>query len=188
MKKLFLVAAITAFGFAANAQTTFGVKAGLNISNLTGDDIEGANSKTGFNAGGFVTIPVSSMFSVQPELLYSVEGAKSDDVKLHLNYVNIPVLFQYRASGFIAELGPQIGLLTSAKAKAEGESEDIKDFFKSSNFSLVIGAAYQLANGLGFGARYNLGLSNIGEAEGSDIKTSTFSVGASFAFGGKRAE
>lgn len=187
MKKLFLVAAITAVGFAANAQVNFGVKAGLNISNLTGDGVD-TDSKAGFNAGGFATIPVSSMFAVQPELLYSVEGAKSGDTKLHLNYINIPVLFQYRKSGFVGELGPQLGILASAKAKADGESADIKDYFKSTNFSLAIGAGYQLTNGLGFGVRYNLGLSNIGDAEGSDIKTSTFSVGASFAFGGKKGE
>ena len=186
MKKLLIVAVITAVGFTANAQVTFGVKAGLNLSNLKGDG-ESLDSKAGFNAGGFATIPVSSMFAVQPELLFSVEGAKQDDVKYNLNYINIPVMFQYRNAGFVGELGPQIGILASAKAKLDGESQDIKDGFKSTNFALVIGAGYQLTNGLGFGVRYNLGLSNIVDAEGADVKTSTFSVGASFAFGGKKS-
>jgi hypothetical protein len=189
MKKLFLVAAITAVGFASKAQVTFGVKAGLNISNWTGDDADGASSLTGFNAGGLVNIPISSMFSVQPEVTYSGEGVKFDGGKYTTNYINIPVLFQYNNSGFYGELGPQIGILASAKAKIDGGgSSDAKDLFKSTNFSVAIGAGYKLSNiGLGFGVRYNLGVANIIDADGTDIKTSVFQVGASFSFGGKKS-
>ena len=188
MKKFFLVAAITLVGFAANAQVTFGVKAGLNLSNLTGDDVDGFSSLAGLNAGGQVNIPVSSMFSVQPEVVFSMEGAKSDDVKLHMNYINIPVLFQYNnPSGFFAHVGPQIGILASAKVKGDGVDADYKEFFKSTNFSAVIGAGYKLANGLGFNVRYNLGISNVAEEDEAVIKVSTFQVGAFFSFGGAKS-
>ena len=185
MKKVFLAAAIVTLGIAANAQTTFGVKAGLNIANLTGDT-EGLNtsSLTSFNAGAFANIPVSSQFSVQPEVLYSGEGAKATGGKLALNYVNIPVLFQYNNSGFYGELGPQLGILTSAKAKPDdGDDTDIKDVLKSTNFSLAFGAGYKLAGGLGFGVRYNLGLSNIADSDEGTLKSNTFAVGVSYAFG-----
>jgi opacity protein-like surface antigen len=188
MKKLILVAAITAVGFASKAQVTFGVKAGLNIANLTGD-VSGTSSLTSFNAGGLVNIPISSMFSVQPEVVYSGEGAKFDGGKDNLNYINIPVLFQYNNSGFFGEVGPQIGLLTSAKEKPDsGPSTDIKDGLKSTNFSLVFGAGYKLTNGLGFNVRYNLGLSNIVDGSGGDVKSSVFQVGAFFAFGGAKSK
>ena len=109
-----------------------------------------------FNGGALVNIPVSSQFSVQPEVVYSSEGAKATGGKISLNYVNIPVLFQYNNSGFYGELGPQLGILTSAKAKPDdGDDTDIKDVLKSTNFSLAIGAGYKLTNRLGFGARYN---------------------------------
>ena len=189
MKKLFLVAAITAIGFAANAQVTFGVKAGLNISSWTGDtESIDPSSLIGFNAGGLVNIPISSMFSVQPEVTYSGEGVKVEGGKYQLNYINIPVLFQYNNSGFYGELGPQVGILASAKAKPDdGDDLDVKDLFKSTNFSLAIGAGYKLTNGLAFGVRYNLGLANIVDADGVSIKTSVFQVGASFSFGGKKS-
>ena len=190
MKKFFLVAAITAVGFASKAQVTFGVKAGLNISSWTGDDADGASSLAGFNAGGQVNIPVSSQFSVQPEVTYSGEGVKFDGGKYTTNYINIPVLFQYNnPSGFFAHVGPQIGILASAKAKIDGAgSTDAKDAFKSTNFSAVIGAGYKLANGLGFNARYNLGLANIIDADGVSVKTSVFQVGAFFSFGGAKSK
>jgi Outer membrane protein beta-barrel domain len=199
MKKVVLVLAIIAVGFGAQAQVKFGVKAGLNGYNFSGDDTDGENFKTkiGFNAGGFANIPVGEKFSVQPELIYSVEGAKisegEDRVNYNMNYINIPVLVQFNsASGFYAEAGPQIGFLTSAKAdtKIGGVSTDtdVKEFFKGTNFSAAIGLGYKLSSGLGFGARYNFGLGNIGEEAGSDIKLGGFQVGLSFSFGGGKKE
>ena len=61
---------------------------------------------------------------------------------------------------------------------------DIKDNLNSTNFSFAIGAGYKLASGLGFGARYNLGLSNIADESESDLKVGGFQVGLSYTFGG----
>ncbi len=195
MKKVVFVLAIVAIGFSAQAQVKFGVKAGLNGYNFSGDDADDLNTDTkiGFNVGGLVNVPISTNFSFQPELLFSAEGAKvsegEDRVNFNLNYVNIPLLAQFNsASGFYAEAGPQIGFLVSAKAdyKINGVStdEDIKDDLKSTNFSVAIGAGYKLASGLGFGARYNFGLSNISDDNDSDLKVGGFQVGLSYTFGG----
>jgi hypothetical protein len=191
MKKVLFVVAILVASVAVQAQVKFGVKAGGNLSMWGGDDAEDSKSKFGFHVGALANIPVSSMFSVQPEVLFSAEGAKfesgGDDINYNLNYINIPVLLQYNnPSGFYAETGPQIGLLMSAKAKAGDESEDIKDFFKGSNFSWAIGAGYKMASGFGFGVRYNLGLGSILDADDSDIKQSNFGFGVSYTFGGSK--
>ena len=185
MKKVIFVAAFAVAGFVSQAQTTFGIKAGLTIANLTGDDADGFSSKAGGYGGAFANIPVSTMFSVQPEVLFSMEGAKFDGGKLNLNYINIPVMLQYHSSGFVGELGPQIGILASAKQKIDGVGDsDAKDFLKSSSFAINFGAGYKLDNGFGFGVRYSLGLSNIAKESDASIKTSVFSVGLSYAFGG----
>ncbi len=191
MKKLLFVAAILVAGVAVQAQVKFGVKAGGNISMWSGDDAEESKSKFGFHVGALANIPVSSMFSVQPEVQFSVEGAKyeagSMDVNYNLNYINVPVLLQYNnPSGFYAETGPQIGLLMSAKAKADDEEEDVKEFFKGSNFSWAIGAGFRFANGFGVGVRYNLGLGNILDDEDGDMKQSNFGFGVFYTFGGEK--
>lgn len=199
MKKVVLVLAIIAVGFGAQAQVKFGVKAGLNGYNFSGDEADDLNTETkiGFNVGGLVNVPISEKFSFQPEVVFSTEGAKisegDDRINFNLNYINIPLLAQFNsASGFYAEAGPQIGLLMSAKtdSKIGGVSadEDIKDQLKGTNFSVAIGAGYKLASGLGFGARYNFGLSNISDDETSDIKVGGFQVGISFTFGGGKKE
>jgi len=137
------------------------------------------------------------MFSVQPELVYSMEGAKEEEddveIKINLNYINVPVLLQYNSSGFFAETGPQIGFLTGAKTKVEfddeEEEEDIKDELEGINLSWAIGLGYKLPSGFGFNARYNLGLSNIAK-DGTDddkLKVNTIQIGIFYTLGGGSA-
>lgn len=195
MKKIILsLLVVTTTVLASEAQVRFGLKAGLNMMTLGGDDVEDADikSKIGFHAGGIVHIPISDNFAIQPELLYSGEGAKSEDgddrINFNLSYINVPIMLQYVSSGFHAELGPQVGLLVAAKVDTRiggvSSDEDIKDQLEGVNFSVAIGAGYRLENGFGFGARYTLGLSNISKEDGSDLKTRGFQVGISFLFGG----
>src|SRR6476620_4926340 len=123
MKKFFLFFVCASAFVATKAQVSYGVKGGLNLSNIIGSDAEGAKAKIGFHAGVFAGIPVADRFSIQPELVYSAQGAKyeetgEDDVKINSGYLNIPVLAKFTtASGFYGATGPQLGFLMSAKAK-----------------------------------------------------------------------
>ena len=154
MKKIILTAAaVFAFGFANAQDTKYGVKGGLNSSTLSGAD--GAKSIIGLNLGGFVEFKVSDKFSVQPELLYSMQGAKSDFGTLNMNYINIPVMAKYAvADKFNLQAGPQIGFLMSAKF----DSVDVKDSMKSMDFGVNLGAGYDITEKMSLDLRYNLGL------------------------------
>ncbi|MCO5240417.1 MAG: PorT family protein [Chitinophagaceae bacterium] len=191
MKKIIFLSVFTAAVFIGQAQVKFGIKAGVNFSTLSGDDakIENLSPKfrIGIAGGGLVNIGLNEMFSLQPELLYSMEGCtykqSGEKATYKTDYVNIPVLIQYNnPSGFYAETGPQIGFLTSAKIGYNGNSVDIKDGFKTINFSWGLGAGYKLSNGLGIGARYNLGITKIADS-GANIKVGGFHVGLSYIFG-----
>jgi hypothetical protein len=188
MKKgllLFVCAiAITTF---SQAQVRFGFKAGVNLANLTGDDVDG-DMKIGFNAGAVAKISVSEAFSVQPELVFSTQGTKFDvggtDVKYNLSYLNLPILAQYNASGFVIETGPQFGFLMAAKAKADDASEDVKDIFKGLDISWAIGAGYVTESGFGVNARFNLGLSSIADDDDAKVKNSVIQIGVFYLLGG----
>ncbi len=192
MKKIIFLSVFTAAAFIGQAQIKFGIKAGANFSKFSGDDakIEDLSPKfrTGLAGGGFVNIGLNEMFSLQPELLYSMEGTtykQPGDKKAtyKTDYINIPVLLQYNnPSGFYAETGPQVGFLISAKIAYDGNSMDIKDDLKTINFSWGLGAGYKLSNGLGIGARYNLGITKIGDGDGN-VKVGGFHVGLSYTFG-----
>jgi hypothetical protein len=190
MKKIIaLFVCVASFG-AVSAQVSFGGKAGLNLSTFGGEDNDGAKMKPGFHVGAFADIPVSGAFSVQPEVFFSTQGAKFEedgtDYKSNMGYINVPVLAKYStASGFYALTGPQIGFLLSAKGKAEGESEDIKELFKKTDFSWALGVGYKFGNNIGVAARYNLGLSNIWDGEDGSLKNNVIQVGLTYSFGSK---
>lgn len=198
MKKLIVLSVVTLTVFTLQAQIKVGVKAGANFTTFSGSDAKlgdvSPKYKVGFAGGGLVNLQLSEMFSLQPEVLYSMEGARyaedGERMNYNINYINIPVLAQYHhASGFYAETGPQLGLLASAKMAYEGNSVSVKDSFKKINFSWGFGAGYQLSNGLGIGARYNLGLTSIVDAEqgeGDDkpnVKTGGFHLGLFYTLG-----
>jgi hypothetical protein len=191
MKKgLLLFVCAISLATLTQAQVRFGFKAGVNLANVTGD-IDGNSMKIGFNAGAVAKISVSESFSVQPELVFSSQGTKYDfedtEVKMNLNYLNLPIMAQYNTSGFVLEAGPQIGFLMSAKAKAGDMSGDIKDGLKSIDFGLAFGAGYQTQSGFGVNARFNLGLANIvdgEEDEEGELKNSVIQVGVFYLLGG----
>ncbi|MBX2924606.1 MAG: PorT family protein [Chitinophagaceae bacterium] len=192
MKKIIFLSAFTIIASFTQAQLTYGVKAGINLTKFSGSDAGDNDFLLGFAGGGLVNYKVADAVSVQAELLYSLEGSSSKEedykAKLKAGYVNIPVLVQYNhTSGFYAETGPQIGILTSAKASisADGDSysSSVKDQFKGINFSWGLGAGYKLSNGLGIGARYNFGIPSIAKNDGK-IKLGGFHIGLSYTFGG----
>ena len=147
------------------AQISIGPKVGINVSNLSGlslGDVK-AKSLVGFHVGGYVAFRFGSI-AIQPELLYSTQGAKIEDAgsseNLKLNYFTVPVMLKFiTKSGLYLEAGPQLGFKTGAKFG----SADVKETVNDSDFSLDAGLGY-LLNGLGFGARYCVGISKLGEA------------------------
>lgn len=202
---MFSAIAVLAFGFATaqdeakkTSDVKFGAKGGINLANLVGDDAGDANIFLGFNAGMFVEIPVTDKLTIQPEVLYSAQGSKSEgviegynvDATLKLNYINIPVMFKYQvANKFSLEAGPYVGFLTSAKLKFDVEglgsdTLDMKDDFKSTDFGFGLGMNYEFSDVIFANARYQGGLTEIGDfdGEGNKIKNSVFQIGLGFRF------
>lgn len=187
MKKIFLLFVMAGSFAVAKAQVTYGAKAGLNISTIGGSDADGVKAKAGLYLGGFVGIPVAESFSINPELVFSMQGAKAegdDDVKVNMNYLNLPVLARYTTqSGFFAETGPQFGFLLSAKYKVDGDSEDIKDSFKKLDLSWGLGVGYLSKSNIGVNARYNFGLSKLDEDGEGKTFNRVFQVGVFYVLG-----
>ncbi|WP_299252064.1 porin family protein [uncultured Aquimarina sp.] len=165
MKKLFLLAiALIGFTTISNAQSfKFGVKGGVNFSNINGDT--NLDAKTGFHIGAVAQLGIADKFAIQPEILYSAQGADNVDI----DYVNVPILFKYKFLKFLSfEAGPQFGVVVNDDFQfGEPESFDVS------------GAA---GAGVEFGkffaqARYNFGLTNVIDNVNSKNGTFQLSVG-----------
>ncbi|MCW3120193.1 MAG: PorT family protein, partial [Chitinophagaceae bacterium] len=150
MKHFIFFSLFFLFTIAGNSQVLYGVKGGLNLSTFTGNDVESPKFHPSFHIGGFVNFLISGKITLQPEVLFSGKGVRSDAGTYKLGYINVPVLAQYNdPSGFYAEAGPQAGLLLNSKLKSNGESRDIKDWLKSADFAWVFGLGYKMAGGFG---------------------------------------
>lgn len=190
MKKLlFTMAAVAFFATASMAQMSFGLKGGLNISKVKYDfdgDTEDSDSRLSVNLGGFMVYDLADKIALQPELLLSFEGGVEDDggneVVGAYTMLNIPVLLRYSvAESFHILAGPQIGLNIAANAKFDGDSESIDDV-STLGIGLGLGAAYNVNEKIDVHFRYNAGLSNWYNGEGSSdfkvkINTIQFGVG-----------
>lgn len=182
--------------FAAAGTTAFGVKAGLNIASVHGDDADdmlpvGWDSRVAFSVGAFTEIPINGMLSFQPELLYAMKGAKAtvEDVEItwKLSYIEIPMLFKVNvpmagaARPFLV-VGPEVGFKTTSKLAGEGGGYSVEmdlENVKGTDLGMIIGG------GVGFPfmnrmacleARYDLGLTTIVDVEDVDVKNNAISI------------
>ncbi|EHQ44036.1 porin family protein [Myroides odoratus] len=199
--------AIFAFSAISHAQTPeksdkqdvrFRVKSGLNISNISDDS--DSKSKAGFHIGAAAEIFVTDKFSIQPELQYSMQGAKGKNdlliegvrvtnMQVNMNYINVPVMAKYYvAEGFSIQAGPQLGFLVKAESTADlrlgnektSITNNIKSMTNKVDFGLNFGVAYDLSFGLFFDARYNLGLTDI--LKDADGQHRVFQLGVGYKF------
>jgi hypothetical protein len=165
----------------------FGIKAGLNISKLTN---AGYDWRAGFNGGLLSHIHITPAFSLQPEIMYSSQGAKYTDefnqeITRKLNYINVPVLLQYNFdNGFRLQGGPQLGLLVAAKDKLGDVNTNRvnTDNFNSIDFSVPVGVSYLSYSGFGVDARYNIGVTNVVEGSTTNVRNSVFQFGLFYLF------
>lgn len=185
-----LVSALFTFllisGAAMAQHANIGIKGGVNASTIKGDNNPDFGSKISFHLGLMGHIHLSNQFALQPELVYSAQGAKypvaGEDVSLNLNYVNVPVLFQYMFdNGFRIQAGPQLGILASAKS--ELNNADLKDDFENIDLGLGLGASYiNPETNFGIDLRYNLGLSNINKIGNTNYYNRGIQAGVFYLF------
>jgi hypothetical protein len=188
--------------------TKFGLKAGVNLSNLYVDEdlesLDDEKTKVGFNAGMFLKVPIVRGFSLQPELLYSNKGAKlkydagifggEGEFRFNLHYVELPVLAVINiAKSLNLHAGPYVSYLAAANVTRlddDGDTHDISDLeadnFNRIDYGLVGGLGLDIQN-LTIGARYNYGLREIGESGLSgrvtkDSRNSVISLYLGFGF------
>jgi len=153
-KTLLFVLLLITLASSSFAQS-FGIKAGLNLSNMVMKDDDDTYSDDykmlpGFHLGVVAEIPFSDIFSFEPGLLLSTKGFKFEEseeylgetmeskLKMSLYYIDIPLnlkaSFGSGDTKFYGTFGPYVGMGLSGKYKSEvtfmgeteSEDEDVK--------------------------------------------------------------
>lgn len=173
MKKMIMMIAVAVLtAVSANAQDAgnFRLKyrVGGNLSTVTNN--EDAKYKLGVSVALGAEYFLTNKLGLSLELDRNVMGYKSKflDKNAIIDYFHFPLQAKYYVTPWLAlQAGPQIGFL--ARAKVDGTS--VKDQCKKVEFSIPIGASFDLLkfkdNCLYVDLRYHLGLSKV-NTEGSE--------------------
>ena len=150
----------------SQAQIKFGIRAGLNASNISFEKLPNKSERFGYHLGVFSDVPVMPDFmSLQPELSYSVKGAgfepSTGRQTLNMNYVDFFLPVAFKLSLFDLQVGPFASYLISKPDYAVyNENKVIVDAFKTLDIGLTGGLAVNI-NKLMIGVRYNQGFIDI---------------------------
>lgn len=186
-----LVAFIFLFTLPANSQVKFGIKGGLNVSNMSfGNNVISKLDNAGFYLGPTLKIGIPlTGFSIDASALYDQRSA---DVKVYegseqiveetetikQKQLAIPVNARY-SIGFGDEAsvfffaGPQFGF---------NLSDDIKNIdwnWKNTNLSVNVGAGIMALKHIEVSFCYNIGCGHTGEATASSILKTGFKTRSS---------
>ncbi len=188
MKKLLLSAAAALLLAVATTPATqaqsirFGLKAGGNLSNLSGDLVNQSqyNNRFGFHGGIMLNFRLANdLVSIQPEVLYSQKGFKYADQSytvlgntyrntgsVRYDYLDVPVLVRLKVSGVFFELGPQYSYLLNISTDrtqtynggvvgTAGSGTSNLDNVNRNELGYVGGLGFQSGTGFMLGVRYN---------------------------------
>ena len=199
---------------------SFGLRGGVTVSSLRGEAMNNLSDvvdlttgivttepRTGFHAGGYMSLPLSANISIEPGIYYSQKGYRlqgSFDLKglefiganasgeLQSSYIDAPLLIRVNlVNGLQLFAGPQVSYLVKnnlqVNAGALGLSlfkrnMDITENFAKWDASLTGGLAYQFANGFNIQAGYDHGLSKLDANSRFKSYNSAVKVGIGFRF------
>jgi hypothetical protein len=193
MKRIITAIAIITALHCSAQKINFGVKAGLNMSMITGASNQIMSSSNGFHAGAFLEFKALGKIAIQPELLFSTQGAKfENDLSVSttkMNYMMVPVMVKYYPiAGLFVEAGPQAGFLVTAKQDVENKitsansSEDIKDKTKAFDMSANVGVGYDILDKVVIQVRYCIGLTNTSTVDTVNTKNGVFQMSLGYKF------
>lgn len=185
MKKIFTLAvaivATVCLAVPAQAQFKFGLKGGLNITDMSfSSDVFESSNRAGFFIGPTVMFKVPILgFGIDAAALYDQRSAelKDADKKIKQQAINIPINLRYDIGlGNLAAVyfaaGPQFGFNIGDKHQTIIEDE-AEWKLKTSNFSVNLGAGVMLLNHLQVGFNYNIVCGKTGEVTVLDGVEST---------------
>ena len=191
MRKIALLIALTIFVLTqANAQN-FGFKGGYNYSSFNGDVAKDNTLKglSGFYVGALLELPLGDVISLQPEVIYSRQGAAWEQKNilgefkkdLKLDYLNIPVMAKVNLGPLFLQGGVQFGFLVdkpevSYTRGAQRVTEKVdKDAYAAFDFGVGAGLGVNLSQHFFVEARYTHSLTNALDPNNNSLKNAHIS-------------
>lgn len=148
------------------AQSQFGIRGGLNVSNVSFENLPDKSERFGYHIGVFADVPVAADFiSVQPELSYSVKGTAykflNERQTLNMNYLDFLLPVAFKLGSIDIQVGPFASYLTSTpNYTVYNDHTIVVDAFNKYDLGLTAGLSFNF-NKMFLGIRYNQGMVNV---------------------------
>ncbi|WP_101689794.1 porin family protein [Dysgonomonas massiliensis] len=177
--KLLLAATLIMVGVSLNAQDnqfTFGVKAGVNMSNMNGD-VNGNKVRFGYNIGVTLDYAINQDWYILSGLQYTTKGMNGENKEsLHAAYLQLPIHAGYKlevtpATTLVFHAGPYLayGINGDLSSKEEGVKISVStfDFLKRFDAGLGLGVGAEFGK-IALDLGWDFGLVNVlDKGEGS---------------------
>lgn len=152
------------------SQLTGGVKAGLNLTNVTSSPDLSTNLYAGYFIGGYIAPKQKGVVGYRSELMLSRQGydykSGTNTGNVDLDYLLLPQLVVFKFSKkFQLQLGGQIAFLLNTAVDSSGGSNNgsLFNYFKRFDYGAVGGFEVSPFSGFFIGSRLNVSLHNIGK-------------------------
>ncbi|WP_297072121.1 porin family protein [uncultured Duncaniella sp.] len=219
MKKILLAAVAAVMSVGASAQAvgwdngapektvTLGVRAGMNIATMGGEDTSDTKTKFGFRGGVSADFNIVRSFSINSGLFFTQKGCKGDivedvngglvsaDCRMTMNFIELPVYLSYHLNfdalnstqiffGPYFDFGVYGKMTASTKYSGQKTSASVDVFddpyeFKRFHAGLGLGASHTYGNFV-FGLSYQWGLTDVVSGVGNHWNNFNVSVGYNF--------
>jgi hypothetical protein len=161
MKHIYFTGVILLTFTSSFAQFNYGVKGGLNLSNLRfRNDI--GEWKPAVHAGAWVSYDIIKRLTIANDLLYSEKGfSSSGGYKAHFSYISFLTNIRYNAIRKLSvEVGGGPGYLVSSYVKSDGNNPENR-WDNKIDWEICAGVYYMLNSKIALTLRYEHGLSNV---------------------------
>lgn len=145
------------------------IVAGINLSQLDGDDLSGFN-KLGLNTGLRVSANLSERWSMSTEFLYSEQGASASTSdyftsvydKIRLKFVEVPLMINFSDWKVLASTGVSYNRLAAYEV-IDLQGEDITEVenYNDNVFAIIFGATMFFNEKIALNIRWSKYLNNL---------------------------
>jgi hypothetical protein len=178
MKRIILISGLAILFLNLSAQIDYGIKGGLNISNVKASEIltddyrinSAASGNLGYHVGGFFRATLAGIF-IQPELYFSsisseyqvedISGTAEQLAKQKIGRMDIPVLVGVKLGTFRLGLGPVGSIIVSDQSDLD-DITGYKATLKSATFGYQLGAGADIWK-ISIDLRYEGNLTKLGD-------------------------
>ncbi len=179
MKKIVTILIVIFCTFTANSEDrgmVFGAKFSAGVSNLDNDGVS-MEYKFSYSGGVLLQIPITTNFSIRPELVFAAKGASNTNniyrdstastviTKTNVSYLELPIMACFENKSFSVLVGPYFAVKVNDAFSSEIDRIEFTPKYNAFDFGIGGGLEIPIQKNLAVDLRFTYGLMSIISSE-----------------------